>query len=579
MPIGRRLAATAALLAWALATSFLRVGAAPVYILNEAREGVYARAMLDSGNFVLPSVPSHVENGETIPDKPPLTHWLSAGVTALRVWVSDGHLPAGPALAARYDEWSLRFPSGLIAVVTVAAIALIGRHLVGDRAALLAGATLLASWQFVHQARFGRVDMALCGCVTLAMLWAGRALLDGAAHSLLFAAAAAGLAVLAKGPLGVALPLAAGASFVALQSVRERSCERWRRLPWGRAAIVWALVALPWYCAAFHQAGMAVVRSQLLVETVDQFAGANSRMWQFYYVLPWLQDTAPWNLLAVLGAWRVWRRRDTRAGYCVVWWICFLAAFQLSAYKRQAYLLPALPAGALLAGYEMDRWLATRGKSVRGEVAAALPPWWRHMLVGSLLAAATGAILAHSDLSQRWLGAQISPIDGALGGAGGALGAAALLALGRALARRQPGPALVAVCGAEVVIFLGPVASAELVVALQHSPVALVRRSVADLAPGQSLTAIGLRDDPSLLVLFYFPTLARIAVVPQSAGIPATLPAGYYLLSDAVWATVTAADSAQPGNARGGSGWRSLWSDTLHERGSTIPLVFAEHLP
>src|ERR1700690_3215169 len=98
MPVAPRLAATAALLAWALATSFLRVGAAPVYILNEAREGVYARAMLDSGNFVLPSVPSHVENGEIIPDKPPLMHWLSAAVTALRVWAADGRLPAGPAL-------------------------------------------------------------------------------------------------------------------------------------------------------------------------------------------------------------------------------------------------------------------------------------------------------------------------------------------------------------------------------------------------------------------------------------------------------------------------------------------------
>jgi hypothetical protein len=36
--------------AWAVVTSVLRVGAAPVSIQNEAREGVYARAMLDSGN-------------------------------------------------------------------------------------------------------------------------------------------------------------------------------------------------------------------------------------------------------------------------------------------------------------------------------------------------------------------------------------------------------------------------------------------------------------------------------------------------------------------------------------------------
>src|ERR1700747_1157138 len=114
-PSGLRALAMAGLIVWAVAAGVSRVVDAPVYVLNEAREGVYARAMLDSGNFVLPYVPNHVENGETIPDKPPLTHWLSAGVTALRVWFSDGRLPAGPALAARYDEWSLRFPSGLIA--------------------------------------------------------------------------------------------------------------------------------------------------------------------------------------------------------------------------------------------------------------------------------------------------------------------------------------------------------------------------------------------------------------------------------------------------------------------------------
>ena len=578
MSTGLRVAATAALLTWALVTSFLRLGAAPVYILNEAREGVYSRAMLDSGNFVLPSVPSHIENGETIPDKPPLVHWLSAGITALRVWVADGRLPASLRLAARYDEWSLRFPSGLTAVMTIAAVALLGRHLVGDRAALLAGAILLASWQFVHQARFGRVDMALCGCVTLTMLWAARALLDAAGWALVLAAAACGMAVLAKGPLGVVLPLTACATFVLLQFVRERSVERWRRLPWGRAVIVCAMVALPWYCAAFSQAGMAFVRSQLLDETLEQFTGGTSRMWVFYYVLPWLQDTAPWNLFALLGAWRAWRLRDPRAAFCVVWWVSFLAVFQLSAYKRQAYLLPAVPASALLAGYGMDRWLVERGRSVRDEIVAALPVSWSHVLGGTLVAAIIGVTFASSRVPQQWLGTTVLPIDGALGGAGIALSAVALFALGRALVRQQLGSALAAVCAAEVMIFLGPVATGEIIVAQQHTPVTLVQRMVADLVPDKTVTAIGLGDDKSLLLLFYFPTLTRIAVVPQAAGIPAMLPPGYYLLSTAVWAQLTAPDPAQPGDAPAGSPWRFLWADALRERGGTIPLVFAERV-
>jgi 4-amino-4-deoxy-L-arabinose transferase-like glycosyltransferase len=576
-PGATRLAATAALLVWALVTSFLRVSAAPVYIPNEAREGVFARAMLDMGNFVLPTVPSHVENGETIPDKPPLTHWLSAAVTALRVSVTDGHLPNGPALAARYDDWSLRFPSGLFAVVTVAGVLLLGRHLVGDRAALLAGAALLASWQFVHHARFGRVDMPLCGCVTLTMLLAGRALVDGAAEALVLAAGAAGLAVLAKGPLGAALPCIACAIFVLCQALRERSIERWRFLPWGRAAGVFVLVALPWYGAAVAVGGMAVVRSQLVKETFGQFTGANAEMWAFYYLLPWLQDSAPWNLFAVWGVWCAWRARDPRAGFCAVWWVSFLAIFQLSAYKRQAYLLPAVPAGALLGGYAMDRWLGARDESVRSAIAAAVPPWWRRALGGGLVAAVAGASVGYSGVGQRWLGTELLPVDGALAGGGIALGAAAIVALGRALVWRQAAAAVVALWTAQVLIYLGPVATGEVVVAQRQSPVPLVRHMLAKLAPDQTVTVIGLGDAASLLLILYFPTLAHIAVVPQRAGIPATLPPGFYLLSDSAWSAISAAARDRTESSTG-NGWRLLWADTLRARDNPIPLVFAERL-
>ena len=44
-----RVAWIAALVAWALVACFNRLGEAPVFITNEAREGVYVRAMLASG--------------------------------------------------------------------------------------------------------------------------------------------------------------------------------------------------------------------------------------------------------------------------------------------------------------------------------------------------------------------------------------------------------------------------------------------------------------------------------------------------------------------------------------------------
>ena len=60
---GRRRLLLGALALWAALTIFSRLGGAPVYIINEGREGVYVRAMLDTGDWILPSVPNHVECG------------------------------------------------------------------------------------------------------------------------------------------------------------------------------------------------------------------------------------------------------------------------------------------------------------------------------------------------------------------------------------------------------------------------------------------------------------------------------------------------------------------------------------
>jgi 4-amino-4-deoxy-L-arabinose transferase-like glycosyltransferase len=566
--------ATALVVAAAALVIVGRLGTAPVYILNEAREGVYTRAMLELGDFVLPVVPNHVENGEHIPDKPPLLHWLSAALTAGRVWITTGRLPNRAAVAAAYDAWSLRLPSALAALLMLAVIAGVGRHLIGDRAALLGAATLLASWQFLHQARYGRVDMLFASCVTAATVLLGRALLDGSARALLLAAFAAGCAVLAKGPLGIALPALVGSAFVGVQAASGSPAARRRALPWAGAAALCAAVALPWYAAALHRGGMAVVRSQLFDENLAQFGGGNGRMSAFYYIQPWLLDSLPWNLLAVAGAWRAWRTRDPGARFCALWWSVVLAVFQISAYKRRAYLLPALPAGALLAGYWMDRWCAAHGRSIRGIARAAVPAWWRRAALVAGAAAGLGAAVGDTAVVSRWLGAAQSPFDGALAVGGAALAAAALGAAVAAWRRSaDPAAALVALGAALIAAFVGPVFAGEIVAAERVSPLPLAERVAASLPAGESVTAVGVGDGPSLLLLFYLPDLTRLAVVPNGDAPPVPAPAGYYLLSATAAAAMGAAAESTGDES---TGWRVLWRDTLRERGISVPLVFAQ---
>ena len=143
----------------------------------------------------------YLENGEIVPDKPPLAHWLAATAAWARARLAAGRPVSRLEAAERFDEWALRFPSALCACLLVASVAVLGAAFVGERAALFAAAALLTSAQFWYQARLGRVDMALACFASIATLLAGRAVLEGRARLLMAAAAAAALAVLANGLL------------------------------------------------------------------------------------------------------------------------------------------------------------------------------------------------------------------------------------------------------------------------------------------------------------------------------------------------------------------------------------------
>src|SRR5690348_421859 len=105
---------------------FYNCGRAPFFDKQEAREALVVVAMLDSGNWVLP-----LRNGNEIPSKPPLYHWLAA-ITSR-------------AFGQTYpDEFTLRFPSALLASAGVFLVYFVGAAL-WERRAGLVSAILLAT--------------------------------------------------------------------------------------------------------------------------------------------------------------------------------------------------------------------------------------------------------------------------------------------------------------------------------------------------------------------------------------------------------------------------------------------------
>ena len=561
------------ILLWAVATGFLRLGTAPVYIDNEAREGVYVRAMLDTGDWVLPRVPNHIENGEIVPDKPPLFHWISASVASVRTALATRSIPTGSEASRRFDEWALRFPSVACGILMTMSIAVRGRRILGDRAALLGAASLLMSVQYIRQSQYGRVDMTMAAFVTLSVLLLGEALLGGSPRALLGAAAASGLAVLGKGPVGLALPVLVGATWIAIDGVWRRSVRWALDLPWGSAGLVWAAIVLPWYFAAYAHGGMVFVRSQLLDENLRQYTGGNGAMPWTYYLKPWLYASFPWNLLGVLGVGLAWRTRDRRAMFCATWWLVFLGFFQLSAYKRAAYLLPALPAGAMMCGYFLDAMLPPSGRQLRDGVMTPLGRIWGPALAAGIAAAGFGAYIVSSPTVVRRIGVRVSALDGGLGGLGIVVAVVMFGLLIRSVRARQGWAAFASLWLCEAGLFHGVIGTGAIAVAARCSPKPLIARVVADLPAEATVTVSGLGDDSSLLVLLYFPDPERIVVVPSAERLPTSFAPGYYLFSRESWERIASAPIGSPAI------WRVLWVDDLGERKSPMPVALVEHSP
>lgn len=357
------------LLAWPLVSP-------PIWAHGEAREGLVVRDIIREGRWILPR-----RMGE-LPSKPPLFHWVAAGV----------------AHVAGLSDATVRFPSALAASM-MAGTTFIAGWLVGGRAtAWLGVAALLGLLEFWRAASEARVDMVFAACIAIALTgflaWyrataAGRPAKGPRAVAYLATAAA----VLTKGPAGAVLPALVIVGFL----VASREARQLRRFwSWPLAGLV-LLIDGGWYAFAIRNGGREFVALQLLHENLDRFVGEGG----FHRtVTPWLlrhsafrmevelaTEFFPWNLVLVGAALRWWHgEREGPAGrFLHAWWIVVLLFFSVAAGKRTVYLLPLAPAIALLAACALTRWLAG---AAAGEARAGR----RGVALGTVLAGAVVAV-------------------------------------------------------------------------------------------------------------------------------------------------------------------------------------------
>jgi 4-amino-4-deoxy-L-arabinose transferase-like glycosyltransferase len=384
---------------------------------NEPFFGEGAREMLADVQWLV----SHI-NGEVNTHKPPLFFWLIALIS----------LPLG-----RVTAMTARLPSVFSALGTLALTLRLGRRAYSERTAVLAVVILATSYMFWAQARGAETEALLCFLIWTSLsafeAWrAGDA--NGRRAGVLFWAAA-GLAVLTKGPVGFLLPL--GIALITLAT--DRSIGRWREFapftgPLAFLAITgaWIVATVLWGPPEYSVWG--ALKEHFIERGIHGMHHVQP-WWYFATILP--PQLVPWTFLVPGALLLAWRRRDPFDRFLLVTVAFVVVFFSISTEKRAVYVLPAYPAFALLTarllgvlfGWEKAspisrRWL-TVGQAALATLLVLLgatlpfvadrapeyvPGWTLWALAALLLATGVASLIAL--LRKRLLAACLVPATG-----------------------------------------------------------------------------------------------------------------------------------------------------------------------
>ncbi|MSQ53135.1 MAG: glycosyltransferase family 39 protein [Betaproteobacteria bacterium] len=307
---------------------------------DEGRYAEIAREMAQSGDWVTPRL-----NGIKYFEKPPLQYWTTAA--AFRAFGTN--------------EWTARLWSGLTGFAGVLLAAATASRLFGPPAGLFAATVLAGSLWWVLMGHLNTLDMGFAFFLqaALAGFLLGQSSQQGSVrerNAMLTAWAAAALAVLSKGLAGVVLPGMVLLAYCLMQ--REWLILRRLHLL-GGLAIFLGLTA-PWFIAV-QLANPEFARFFFVHEHLDRFTTpTHGRMQPAWYFVPILAlALMPWTGIALHACARAWRTPSERGfnarRFLLLWVVLIFIFFSASGSKLPSYILPLLPALALLSGDWLTR--------------------------------------------------------------------------------------------------------------------------------------------------------------------------------------------------------------------------------
>jgi 4-amino-4-deoxy-L-arabinose transferase-like glycosyltransferase len=345
----------------------------------DARHAEAAREMLERHDFVTMYV-----NGVRYLDKAPLPYWLNAASHAI----------------FGISEAAVRLPTSLAALALFLSLFRLGRYLAGEKAGFFAAILLAAAVGPYIYTRFFIPDIMVCLWLTLTIDLFARTLDGDPPVSLCWLlGAVTALNVLTKGLIGIVFPVLIFGGYLVLVG----NLKHLLKLRLFSTFLVFLAIAAPWHVLASLQnpaQGQAkgFFWFYFINEQINRYL--NTRVprdydkvplfWFWGLILVWMLPWTPFvtqSFRLVPRFWRLggraaWTREQKVALLLLTWALAVLIFFSFST-RQEYYVLPSLPALALLTGI----WFAKENASPQGS------PERRQGLVCSGILLAVGVLV------------------------------------------------------------------------------------------------------------------------------------------------------------------------------------------
>jgi len=310
---------------------FAALGGRPLFNPDEGRYAEIPREMLSGGDWVIPHL-----NGLDYIEKPPLQYWATA--TMYR-WLG-------------LSEFSARLYTALTALGTLALVGLLGARLGGREAGWRAAAAAAGMVMMVALGQVVTLDMSLTFYMTASVT--GFVLAqdpkERGSRWMLMAWIGAALGVLTKGLVAAAIPTAV----LVIYSLCSRDVVPWRKLNLSWGLPLFLILTVPWHWLAARRRD-DFLQFFFVHEHVTRYltpSADRQESWWFFGMV-FLIGTVPWTVPALRVLVGGWRRRTPceafdAAFFLWIWVIFVCVFFSFSDSKLMPYILPAMPALAVL---------------------------------------------------------------------------------------------------------------------------------------------------------------------------------------------------------------------------------------